>query len=64
MSRRVVVLLVVLGITVPYCALGLGLWPSRGTGQTPTTETIVIRLDKVQMRHHHGQPIVCLNKCP
>jgi hypothetical protein len=37
MSRRVVVLLVVLGITVPYAALGAALWLSRGTGQQATT---------------------------
>src|SRR5690348_16448482 len=30
MSRRVVVLLIVLGIVVPYCALGAALWLSRG----------------------------------
>ena len=40
MSRRVVVLLVVLGITVPYCALGGALWLSRGAGQ-PTESGLV-----------------------
>ena len=35
MSRRVVVLLVALGVAIPYGALGAGLWVSRGTGQTP-----------------------------
>ena len=35
-----VVLLVVLGIAVPYCALGAGLWFSRNTGQPATSRGV------------------------
>jgi hypothetical protein len=63
MSRRVVVLLVVLGITVPYCALGGALWLSRGTGQptgfglVPGTFTFIsppIYSCVIPHTHRHG----------
>jgi LPXTG-motif cell wall-anchored protein len=53
MSRRVVVLLVVLGVTVPYCALGAALWLSRGTGQTATPRFVLTNLVVQQTFSRH-----------
>jgi hypothetical protein len=59
MSRRVVVLLVVLGIAVPYCALGAALWFSRSTPQ-PARAMVVVKLVAVPIyscvqHHRHGR---------
>ena len=37
---RVAVLLVVLGVAIPYCALGAGLWLSRSTPQHPNVVVV------------------------
>jgi hypothetical protein len=70
MSRRVVVLLVVLGITVP-CALGAALWLSRGTGRrtgtfvyltqvsipAPAWRHMVVCMPDLQCRSAHHKPV-------
>jgi hypothetical protein len=71
MSRRVVVLLVVLGVVVPYCALGGALWLSRGSSATPATFTRLFEVVRFHRVHHvrpGAWPPVLLNSgtvyCP